>query len=340
MPTFEFADCPTSVKIDAPSGAGEQTGRLNCTIRNMAQSRQTGRIRIEPQGSAKAAWFSLGGAVQTSPLELEQDFAPGGAMTVQVIIKVPPDTPPGSQTFRLRVTSEQTPDTDFADGPTVAFEIAPTKTAPVPPPAFPLWAIAVAAALVIVVVGAILWISLWPSKPTINANDFKGKIVADARKIATDRGYSPITQEIGQPGGFDVGYVNDAAANDQGGIVLKTDPGVTIPPVKGQNALAAVQKLAGLGILVKAPPATEQNAALQDDEVIRTDPAEGTPVKLGATITMTINNKPVSGTNPPTRWFCLRHRDLCRPNTGYVQPLPSSIEKRLQMNSLILKDLK
>ncbi|KQU97661.1 hypothetical protein ASC89_20530 [Devosia sp. Root413D1] len=161
MPTFEFADCPTTLTLATAPDTQEQTGSVRCTLRNTSARRQSVRIRIEPLGNAQSKWFGFAGAPTTSPLELEQEIDAGGTFTVTAGVKVPPGAPVGPQSFRLRAIAESAPDTDFAEGPAISFEVAASKGPDKPASAFPWWAVAVAAAMVLVV-GAGLFFMLQP----------------------------------------------------------------------------------------------------------------------------------------------------------------------------------
>ncbi|MBW8886155.1 MAG: RICIN domain-containing protein, partial [Fibrobacteres bacterium] len=161
MPTFEFADCPTSLDLAATPDTREQVGSVRCTLRNTSSRKQGARIRVEPLGGAEAKWFALADAPATAPLEIEQDIDAGGTLTVTAAVKVPGGASAGNQTFRLRVISETAPDTDFAEGPAISFNIAALAEPEVKRTPFPWWAVVVGLVMLLAVGGAVGYL-LWP----------------------------------------------------------------------------------------------------------------------------------------------------------------------------------
>lgn len=160
MPSFQIGEAPTQVTLQAPSGGGQPTGSISFPVRNLTAKPQTGRIRIEPLGGAKAEWFSLEGAPTTSPAELDRDFDASGNQVAVVKVTPPAGAPAGSYTFQLKVIAEHDPDTDVATGPAVGFSVAAAPVAPPVKAKFPWWAVAVAAVLVIAVGGGVGYFAL------------------------------------------------------------------------------------------------------------------------------------------------------------------------------------
>ncbi|MBI1169998.1 hypothetical protein GC209_01245 [bacterium] len=297
MPTFEFADCPTRLDLSKPDALGVQAGSVTCSVRSTAANRQAGRVRIEPDAGARPEWFAIAGGLATSPLELEQDFAAGGAVSVTVQVTIPAGAPAGRKTFRLRVTAEQKPDTDFAIGPAIGFDIV-APAAPPPPPKVPVWAYAVIAVLVVALAGAGAYM-FWP-KHKLDPRLVAGRTLADAQRIAATEGYPNIgNQPAPEPDGYEPGTVSGVGVGPGGATVLLTDPGVTVPTgLRNQNIIIAVQKLANIGLVVA--PAVANDASLDNNVVASVTPHEGSVVKLGETIQVAVNEKPGTGpvTNP------------------------------------------
>jgi hypothetical protein len=283
MPSFEFADCPTRINLTVAADTQAQAGSLACTIRNTTARRQTGRIRVEPIGGAQAEWFSLTEAHSTSPREIEQDFAANGTLTIQVAVKVPPKTPPGSQTFRLRVTSETAPDTDYAEGPAVALEIAPFVEPAAPSKTVvPWWAFAVIGLFIVLVLGAVIWLA-WPT--TLDPKLVVGKPFAEAAKIAEDNGIRGVKAVSGDPWGNDPAQQIVVGVSDASRTLL-VDDGVKVPDtIKGRTYTEAAGILLDRGVVPNyAMGQVEINQAV--GTVITTQPPPGTAVALGHVITV------------------------------------------------------
>lgn len=168
MPSFDIADCPTSLTLVAPPGdtTGKTSATLALTIRNVTDRRRTGRVMIEPSATAKPDWFALDGS-PTSPLEEQIDFEPRATRTVQATVTVPPGTPGGAHTLRVRVTAEQDPDNDFVQSGTVAMTVpAPPAVVQPPPKTFPWWIPVAAGGAVVAVVVTVLYMHPWgPTTP-------------------------------------------------------------------------------------------------------------------------------------------------------------------------------
>ncbi|MFN4131060.1 MAG: hypothetical protein ACK4GC_14790 [Paracoccaceae bacterium] len=167
-------------------------GKVRFTVRNMGPRAQSGRIRIEPANGADPGWLALGGAPATSPAEIERDFEYGGTHEVEAIIHPPAGVAAGSHGFRLRVVAVDDPDVDVTLGPVVAFTLpepaAPPKTQRM---RIPRWAFAVAAVMVLAVVGAVGWFVLRPVEEGVPMLTFVGQDPA-AAAIVVARSGNPV----------------------------------------------------------------------------------------------------------------------------------------------------
>jgi len=305
MPSFEFADCPTRLDLVPSPDGSVATGSLRCTVRNGSTRRQTARIRIEPLGEARSEWFTLVGGSPTSPLEIEEDLDAGSTLSVEASVKVRPQPTAASHSFRLRVTSETEPDTDFAEWPAVAFDVAAAKVPEPTPSKFPWWAIAVAAVLVLVVGVAIAFL-LWPKG--LDAALVRGKPIAEATAVAAAHGFPNIGSEPGKPGGYDPAQqiVVDVGKDASGKTVLLIDPGVPVPDVSRTSPVDATRKLIDVGILPSPTTAVDRRADFDDGVVTRTIPPAPTAVALGGSVTVVLNDKPSNGDGGRP---CIRIRD-------------------------------
>jgi len=307
MPSFAFADCPTRLDLSLAAGTGEQTGSLSCTLRNTTAKRQTARIRIEALEGAKPAWFQLAGAPPTSPLEIEEDIAAGGTLTVGLDARVPAGTPAGTGSVRLRAISETAPDTDFTEGPAIGFTIAAPAAPPAPTKStFPWWAVAVAAALVLVVVGAVTYLA-WPS--TLDPKLVIGKPLAEAQKIASEKGFEGIAVETGEAWGNNpadqvvVGYSPQRSA-------FSVDNGVSVPPdILGRPYAEAVQLLLDRGLL--PAPVVLGMIGGPPGHVMQTIPAPGVPLPMGAPITIVVGAVPMPPAFMAGQFPCQALRGAC-----------------------------
>jgi len=145
VPSFTVTTAAQNVNLDA---AG--TAKASFTVTNTSPQALRGRLLTRPRDAAKPEWFTVVG-------EAVRDFAPNGAQQVVVELQVPPGTPPGSYSFRLDAVSEDDPDEDFTEGPSVAFDVV----APPPPEKkkFPWWILAiVGAVLLLVIIGVVIWL--------------------------------------------------------------------------------------------------------------------------------------------------------------------------------------
>lgn len=163
MPSFQITDAPSRLELGNPDAGGlTPPGKATFLVRNMGPSAQVGRISVEPLEGARAEWFEITGAPATSPARIERDFVYGGNASVEVTVRPPAGAAAGNFGFRLRVASEKDPDTDFIQGPSVAFTLKPAPVVAAPTPKrVPWWVFAAGAAMVAVLggVGAFLYLN-------------------------------------------------------------------------------------------------------------------------------------------------------------------------------------
>jgi beta-lactam-binding protein with PASTA domain len=129
----------------------DESGRARApfTVTNASAQHLNGRLLTKPRKPAKPEWFSIDG-------ESIRDFAPNAAEQVVVQLDVPPRSRPGSYRFRLDAVSEDDPDEVFTEGPSVAFEVAPSQQ---PKKSFPWWILAVAGAVTsLILIGVVIWL--------------------------------------------------------------------------------------------------------------------------------------------------------------------------------------
>lgn len=180
MSSFTFSDCPVEVPLAEADRDGKKVsiGSLRLNVRNTTAHSLIGLVSIQPDAMARSGWFAIKDGLRTSPTEREIECDGNAAQSITVNLTIPEDAPPGRKTFGLRVVTEDRPDIDFADSPSIAFEVkaVPAKVEPKTP--FPWW-IAAVAVLAIAVVGGLVWFLLPTDKRTV-PNGLKGKPYADA----------------------------------------------------------------------------------------------------------------------------------------------------------------
>ena len=145
MSSFSVTAAGQNVTLDSAGAA-----KASFTVTNTSPQALRVRLLTRPRDPAKPEWFTVVG-------ESVRDFAPNGTQQVVVELQVPPGTPPGSNSFRLDAVSEDDPDEDFTEGPSVAFEVA----APPPPSKkkFPWWIFAIVGAVVLlIIIGVVVWL--------------------------------------------------------------------------------------------------------------------------------------------------------------------------------------
>lgn len=142
MPDAYVVTTPTTT-VSLP--AAGRTGQLAFTVSNIAGRPMRTRLRLVPQEPAKLAWLAIQGGD-------ERMLALGATENFAVAVTVPADVPAGSYTFRADAVGEDSPDEDFATGPTVSLAVPASGAKPT----FPWWI--VAAAVVVLAIGAGLFV--------------------------------------------------------------------------------------------------------------------------------------------------------------------------------------
>jgi hypothetical protein len=145
VPSFTVTAAAQQVQLD-----GTGAGQAQYTVTNAGAFELTGRLIATPQSPAKPEWFAIAGAAS-------RDFQPGAAEQVILQIAVPAGTAPGTYSVRLDAVSEATPDEDFTEGPSVAFDVV--AAAP-PPPWWKRWwwLILIGAVVLLIVIGVVVWL--------------------------------------------------------------------------------------------------------------------------------------------------------------------------------------
>lgn len=179
MPDAYVVTTPTTT---VALGATGRTGQLAFTVSNIAGRPMRTRLRLVPQEPAKIGWLAIQGGE-------ERMLALGATENYTVTVTVPPDVPAGSYTFRADAVGEDSPDEDFATGPTVSL----TVPAAAAKPKFPWWI--VVAAVVVLAIGAGLFIFIknsggndTPPPQKVAIENFVGKKLSTAKAALEAQG--------------------------------------------------------------------------------------------------------------------------------------------------------
>ncbi|MFC6354672.1 transglycosylase domain-containing protein [Luethyella okanaganae] len=132
---------------------------------------------------------------------------------------------------------------------------------------------------------------------TASIPDVRGKSIDEARNLIENAGFG--FEDGGQqdselPAG-QVSGTSPAGEAPRGSVVTAyTSNGslTLLPNVAGMDENAAKATLAGFQVKVKQQPVADPS---QNNKVIATDPAAGTPVKVGTQVTVTIGKSPGNG---------------------------------------------
>ena len=260
-PSFTVTTASEKVTLDDSGSA-----RAPFTVTNTSPQALRGRLLTRPRDAAKPEWFTVVG-------ESIRDFAPDGAQQVVVQLKVPPGTTPGSYSFRLDAVSEDDPDEDFTEGPSVAFDV----TAPPPPKKkkFPWWILAVVGGVVLlIIIGVVVWLLVrdgGSESATVPA--VVGQSATAAQSALTGAGFATAASTVGVADPQQDGIVQsqDPAAGTPGppGTVVTIVVGrnVVVPTVvrlRQQSAVAALTKVGlqprVIGVGVLRPQASRHRA--------------------------------------------------------------------------------
>ena len=139
----------TTVKSQIELKKGKKSS-VSYTVTNSTGNQLTARARISPLEGADESWFTI-------EAESERDFAENDTQQYSVSVNIPAEIKSGSYKFKLDVFSIENPDEIFSEGPVIEILIsdAPVDDTNDDKP-FPLWIIAVIAA-VILIGGGIIW---------------------------------------------------------------------------------------------------------------------------------------------------------------------------------------
>jgi beta-lactam-binding protein with PASTA domain len=288
MPSFEIPDGPTTVALK--TDAGFHKGNAVFGVTNKTGEGLTARFGIQVQGAGKAEWYSIQG-------EPERPVAAGETQTVTVVAKIPAATPAGQHRIKLRATNVNDPDNDSTDSAVATVTIPAVAKPPAKKKPFPWWIIAVAAGVLVLVIGIIVAVVLM-SGP-------KGTAVPKV----TGLDYPAAVAELKKSGFATAPAVNEISKDQPLGLVFKQEPAAD---TKVDPAKTEVKLTVAIGETVAVPTVTEKlyvgaQALLEDrgftvgprvvgaatgkepDTVVAQDPAGESSAPKGSPVNLTID---------------------------------------------------
>ncbi|SFK35322.1 PASTA domain-containing protein [Caulobacter sp. UNC279MFTsu5.1] len=288
MPSFEIPDGPTTVALKTE--AGFHKGNAVFGVTNKTGEGLTARFSVQIQGGGKAEWYSIQG-------EPERPVAAGETQTVTVVAKIPAATPAGQHRIKLRATNVNDPDNDSTDSAVATVTIPAVVKPPVQKKPFPWWIIAVAAGVLVLVIGVIVAVVLM-SGP-------KGTAVPKV----TGLDYPAAVAELKKSGFAAAPAINEISKDQPLGLVFKQEP---TADTKADPAKTEVKLTVAVGETVAVPTVTDKpyvgaQALLEDrgftvgprvvgeatgkepDTVVAQDPTGETSAPKGSPVNLTVD---------------------------------------------------
>lgn len=287
MPSFEIPDIPpkAALKTETQNNQSVSTGAVTFTVTNKTGQSLAGRVTIEPQGEAKAEWFSVDG-------ESERQFTAGGTHTFTVRIKTAPEAKAGTYSLKVRAVAVNDPDNDFAESPVVVFDIAAPPAA-APKKGLPWWIFAAIGGGVAVVAGVVVAVILFTGGGGTVVPNVVGNQVAQAETTLTDAKFTVVK-------------VDDPDSDQAPGTVTGQDPAaeaeldegepVTLRVAMGADVLnvvdqpfAAAESALRLGHGFKVERIAGPAGGKAPETVVKQDPMPPARAARGGTVRLTVD---------------------------------------------------
>ena len=283
-PTFIVTTPGEKVTLDESGRA-----RAPFTVTNASTERLNGRLLTKPRKPAKPDWFSIDG-------ESIRDFAPDAAEQVVVQLDVPRGSRPGSYRFRLDAVSEDAPDEDFTEGPSVAFEVAPSQQ---PKKSFPWWILALVGAVIsLILIGVVIWLLVRDDETdSVGVPAVTSMSAPAADSTLTGAGFTVTTRSVpvsDPPQNGDVQSQDPAAGTIQPpgtAVTITVGRMSLVPSVIGRIEATARTMLADadLGVTVRfVGREIEVEDPARDLKVVDQDPPAGTLQRPETVVTLTL----------------------------------------------------
>jgi len=182
MPSFEIPDGPATVALKKEGAFHKGSAVFGVT--NKTGEGLTARVSVQIQGDGKAEWYQ----VQGDP---ERLVAAGESQTVTVVAKIPAATPPGQHRIKLRAINVNDPDNDSTDSAAATVTIpAVVPVTPGTKKPFPWWILAVAAGVLVLVIGVIIAVVVMSGGS--KAPNVVGQPYEEAVKLLDKAGYKTV----------------------------------------------------------------------------------------------------------------------------------------------------
>jgi beta-lactam-binding protein with PASTA domain len=259
MPSFEIPDGPTTVALKTE--AGFHKGNAVFGVTNKTGEGLTSRFSVQVQGNGKAEWYSIQG-------EPERPVAAGETQTVTVVAKIPAATPAGQHRIKLRATNVNDPDNDSTESAVATVTIPAVAKQPTTKKPFPWWIIAVAAGVLVLVIGVIIAVVVMgggPKVPKVVGLDYPAA-VAELKK----KGYAaaPEVKEPAPDKPLGKVFKQEPEAGKKADpkivivkLIVAGVPTIAVPSVAGLDYPSAVAALEKSGF--KVGPAIEEVSSEQ-----------------------------------------------------------------------------
>jgi len=299
-----FAITTTSTE-KVPAEKGNAT--VVFTVTNTTSRPLRCMARLKPLGKTEMSWLKIDG-------EVERDLAAGSTdnFTIDFSRPAPAQPPSTSQQaetfqFRLDAVSAANPNEDFAEGSVVTVEI-PETVVKVPKP-FPWWIVAVAAGVLLVVGGVVLWLVF--RNTNVDVPDETKKTYAAAETDLKEKGFTAAkVEEIAPTETPDNVFKQDPVGGTKSApgatIKLSVPAMTTVPPLKNHTLDDAIKLLGSSGLKLRG--ITGDGDAIRNGTlnlVSDQDPKENTPAPKGSDVQVIF---PCVPTPPFGR--CLNIRDV------------------------------
>ncbi len=316
-----FAITSVADKLKAENGSATTV----FTVTNTTSRPLRGVAKVKPIGNTEASWVKIDG-------ETERDFPAGGThqFTVSFNKPKPPNPPTASQPaesfpFRFDEISAANPDEDFTEGPIVTVEI-PEQTIKEKKP-FPWLIVGAVAALLLVVVGVVLFLVL--RNGDVEIPNVTTKTYAEAEAELKTKGFTAEkVEEIAPDKVLDTVFKQDPAggekvAADKKKIKLSVPAKTTVPQLAGNCLVQAIDELTKRQLLPGTISGDRNEIATCARKVGSTEPLPNQPIAKGASVNLSFPCVPLSG-------------KVC-----FNFPLKDIIsDQRLQLSPMVIEKLK
>ncbi|MGO1075820.1 PASTA domain-containing protein [Inquilinus sp. CA228] len=288
MPSFEIPDIPpkAQLKQETENNQTVSTGAVTFTVTNKTGQGLSGRVTIEPQGEAKAEWFSVDG-------ESERQFAAGGTHTFTVRIKTPPAATAGTYSLKVRAVAINDPDNDFAESPVVVFDIAAPPVVDTKKKKLPWWIFVAIGGGVAVVAGVVVAVILFtggggtkvPNVVDLPFTEAEQQLTAAKFTVVQDND-ADSDKAPGTVTGQDPGA--DTEADEGAQVTLRVAQGVEVLNVVGQP-FAAAENALRLGHGFKVERVVGQAGGKAPETVVGQVPLPPERAARGGTVKLTVD---------------------------------------------------